>query len=138
MLTHQPVKPPPSGESSSFTQRFQVPFGFDPLKTERAEPPPGAGAGAGNAPFPRVVGLYVPETRGPVAGSEVAAASLNRKFTPVTAVLPPTRDMISAFPPDRRASNTSTSLGKVCEKPFRFTVAEHRYEGKPVTTIEDG
>jgi hypothetical protein len=96
-LRHQPESDPPSGANGSSTQRFQVPFGFVPVNTDRADPPVGA-----------------------------AAASLKIRFTPVIAVLPPTSDRMSALPPVKCASSTSTSLAYECVNPLSSTVVEHR------------
>jgi hypothetical protein len=45
--TQPPILAPISPASSSTTYKLHVPFGFVPLKTDRKEPPEGAGAGAG-------------------------------------------------------------------------------------------
>ena len=46
--TFQPADGARIAPASSTTYRRQAPFGFVPLKTESAEVPAGAGAGAGN------------------------------------------------------------------------------------------
>ena len=46
-LTHQPERLPAPGANSSSTQRFHVPLGLVPTKTDSALPPVGTGAGAG-------------------------------------------------------------------------------------------
>jgi hypothetical protein len=50
---HPPAMAPESPLASSYTYSFQRPLAFVPLKTERAEPPVGGGAGAGQlSPVP--------------------------------------------------------------------------------------
>jgi len=72
MVMIESVQPPetlpPSGLVSSITNRFQTPFGFEPLKTENDASPGAAGAGVGKAKSKverRFVGLKVPEVSGP-------------------------------------------------------------------------
>src|SRR5262245_3756231 len=53
MLMHQPPPMvPASTDSSSTLKRRQEPLGLMPVNTERADPPEGAGAGAGQASVP--------------------------------------------------------------------------------------
>jgi hypothetical protein len=114
---------PASPPASSTTYRLHVPFGLIPLNTLSADPPDGAGAGAGNVSSAlMLVGLNVPDTRGPASGRLVAAASSNVKVTPATGVVPPTSDMIIAFCPPGATSSTSTSSGNEWPKPFKVTV----------------
>ena len=100
MFRHQPPDIlPPSVAVSSLTYRLHVPFGSVPLNALSALPPDGAGAGAGNtsAPTPLSVGLNVPDTNGPASGRLAAAASSKVNVTLLTAVAPPTSDMMMAF-----------------------------------------
>jgi hypothetical protein len=93
-----------------------VPFGFVPLKTDRADPPDGAGAGAGKVSLPvptSLVGWNVPETSGPLSGSAKSAASSSVRLTLMAGTLPPTSDMIMAFCPLGPTSRMSISSGKV-------------------------
>src|SRR5262245_979288 len=136
---HHPLMLPPSGLNWSSTHRFHVPFGLLPVKTESADPPSGTGAGAGQtSPVPTLVGLNVPETSGPASGMDDAAESASTRFTPVTAVPPPTSDMMIAFWPAGPASRTSMSSGNVWVMPFSLTVAEHRYDWAPEMLIGAG
>ena len=68
-FTHHPWRVPESPLVSSTTYRLHVPFGFVALKTDSAEPPAGVGAGAAKvSPVVTLVGLKVPEARGPASG----------------------------------------------------------------------
>ena len=95
---HPPLMLPASPPTSSMTYNFHVPFGFVPLNTLSADPPDGAGAGAGNvSPAPTFVGLNVPDTSGPASGKLLAVASVSVSVTLLAAMLPPTSDMMIAF-----------------------------------------
>jgi hypothetical protein len=125
MFKHQPpAMLPPSPLVSSFTYSIHTPFGFVPLNTLNALPPDGAGAGAGNISTPSLtsVGLKAPVTSGPELGRLVAAASSSVSVIPLTAVEPPTSDMMMAFWPPGPTNNMSTSSGNVWPKLFSATV----------------
>jgi hypothetical protein len=113
-----------------------------PLKTERAEPPEGAGAGADQTsgsgePPTRLVGLKVPVTN--VAELMlVAAASSSVRFTAVTALPLPTSDMMMAFCPPGPTSNTSMSEGKVWVTPLSLTVTFKTVPDKLATAMFEG
>src|SRR5438105_15869127 len=97
--------------------------GVKPLKTDRAEPPAGAGAGAANvSPAPTFVGLNVPLASGPASGRDEAAASSSVKFWLVVTVDPPTSDQMIAFAPLGATTRISTSSGKSWLKPVSVTV----------------
>lgn len=119
---HPPLMLPPSSPVSSITKSFQTPLAFVPLNTLSAEPPEGAGAGGLKPSTPsKFVGLNVPETRGPLSGKLVAAASASVKVTLVAAVPPPTSDKMIAFWPPGPTSSMSTSSGKVWLRLFSVT-----------------
>jgi hypothetical protein len=125
MFKHQPpAMLPPSPLVSSFTYNFHTPFGFVPLNTLNTLPPDGAGAGAGNISTPSLtsVGLNVPLTSGPALGRLVAAASSKVSVIPLTAVAPPTSDMMMAFWPPGPTNRMSTSSGNVWLRLFNVTV----------------
>jgi hypothetical protein len=90
-----------------------VPFGLVPLNTDRAEPPDGAGAGAGKASLDasKFVGLKVPLEICVASGRDDAASSSSVRFTPEMLTLPPTSDRIIAFCPPGPTSKMSTSSG---------------------------
>ena len=120
---HPPARLPPSPVVSSVTYRLHTPLGSIPLNTLNALPPDGAGAGAGNTSAPPAfVGLNVPLTSGPESGRLLAAASSSVNVTPLTAVEPPTSDMMIAFCPPGPTSNMSMSSGKVWLKLLSVTV----------------
>lgn len=121
--SHPPAMLPWSDPLSSTTYSAQVPFGFVPLKTERAEPPEAAGAGAGQVSpaSPRLVGLNVPVVNWLVVMFE-AAASSSVRVIPVTSPPPPTSDMMIAFWPPGPTRSTSMSEGKVWDKSVNLTV----------------
>jgi len=69
-----------------------------PLKTERALPPLGVGAGAGKrSPAPKFVGWKMPRTSGPESGSGEPAASFSPIVRCIASMLPPTSDITIAF-----------------------------------------
>jgi hypothetical protein len=117
-------------------------LGLVPLKTDRAEPPEGAGAGAGHvsgsgAAPTRLVGLNVPVTNVAVL-MLVAAASSSVRFTPETELPLPTSDIMMAFCPPGPTSNTSMSDGKVWVKPFSLTVTFKTVPERPPTAMFEG
>jgi len=96
-MLHPREMVPESGEVSSTTNKFQVPFGSVPLKVERAagalELPTGAGLGNSKVNVGNCrVGLNVPEVSIESIGSEFAARSSKVSVKSVTGslVLPPT------------------------------------------------
>lgn len=64
------------------------------------------------SPVPLLVGWNVPDVVN-VVGMADAAASSRRRLRLVTALVPPTSDMMIAFCPPGPTSKTSTSLGNV-------------------------
>jgi len=105
---------PASPPESSTIYKLHVPFGLLPLNTLNADPPEGAGAGAGNVSPPSpFVGLKVPDTSGPASGKLVAAASANVNETLVAVAVPPTSDIMIAFCPPGLTSRMSMSSGSV-------------------------
>ena len=93
-----------------------------PIKVESAEPPEGAGAGAGHvSPAPMFVGLNVPVVNR-VPGRLLGASSSSVRVTPVTASPPPTSDIMMAFCPPGPTRSTSMSAGEVWLKLFSLTV----------------
>ena len=88
-------------------------MGAELLKIESAEPPKGAGAGAGQvSPVPMLVGCHVPPVRS-AAGMGLAAASSSTRFMFVTSSPPPTSDMMMKFCSPGPTSRMSMSAGKV-------------------------
>jgi hypothetical protein len=103
--------------------KLHVPFGSLPLKTLNADPPEGAGAGAGNVSPPSpFVGLNVPDTNGPASGRLVAAASSSVNVTLVAVGVPPTSLIMIAFWPPGLTSSMSMSSGSVWLRLFNVTV----------------
>jgi hypothetical protein len=117
---------------------LHVPFGFVPLKTERTEPPEGAGAGAGHvSPAKVLVGLNVPVVKS-ADGRLLAAASSRVSVMPVTSSPPPTSDMMMAFCPPGPTNRTSMSAGNVWDKLFSLTVTFVTVPVNPATGIFEG
>ena len=123
LSSHPPAMLPTSEPESSRTKIDQVPFGSVPTNTASAEPPDGAGAGAGNTSVDAstFVGLYVPVVKC-VVGIEIAASSSSVRVMPETSSPPPTSDIIRAFSPPGPTSRMSMSSGNVCVKLLSLTV----------------
>lgn len=108
-----------------------------PLKTVSAEPPEGAGAGAGNvSPTLTFVGWYVLVNNVALVMG-MAAASSSVRVTPVTGWPLPTSDMMRAFCPPGPTSRMSMSEGKLWVKPLSLTVTFKMLPLWPATTISE-
>jgi hypothetical protein len=84
-----------------------------------------------------LVGLNVEEVNSaPVM--LLAAASSSVRFTPVTALPPPTSDMMTAFCPPGPTRRTSMSPGKVWVNPFSLTTTFKTVPDKPLTAMFEG
>ena len=95
------------------------------MNTDNAEPPDGAGAGAGNASLARskFVGLNVPLTICVSSGNDPGASSSSSvKVTFVIGWLPPTSDIMIPVCPDGLTNIMSMSSGLVWLTPIRSTV----------------
>ena len=118
-----PVNSPQSPLRSSTTYRFQVPFAFVPLKTDRGTLPLGAGAGAGNVSAPPwFVGLNDPVVNTVLSGNSAAAWSSIVSVTPLTSVVPPASDMTIASAPVGPTSRRSRSSASVWVRPVSVTL----------------
>lgn len=108
-----------------------------PLKTDKAEPPEGAGAGGGKeCELLLSVGLNVPVTNG--VPNELLAASSSVRVMFVTGWLPPTSDMITAFCPAGPTNNISMSAGNVWDRFLSLTVTFVTTPHRPETAMLDG
>ncbi|PYJ08219.1 MAG: hypothetical protein DMF06_13325 [Verrucomicrobia bacterium] len=115
-----------------------MPLPLTPLKMESAEPPEGAGAGAGKvSPVPELVGWNVPVVSNAV-GSGLAAASSRVRVIPETSSLPPTSDMMMAFWPPGPTSRISISDGKVWVRFLSLTITLVTVPVRPATVMLEG
>ena len=115
-----------------------MPLPLTPLKIESAEPPAGAGAGAGKvSPVPELVGWNVPLVSN-AAGIGLAAASSRVRVIPETSSPPPTSDMMMAFWPPGPTSRISISDGKVWVRFLSLTTTLVTVPLNPATVMFDG
>ena len=140
IFRHQPpTKLPPLAAESSRTKSFHTPLGLVPLKTDKAEPPDGAGAGAGNvSPIAKLEGLNVPDTSGPASGIVVAAVSSKVTVAFIASAPPPASDNMIALAPVGLTSNRSMSSGKVWLRLFSVTATWLTVPVIPETFITEG
>src|SRR6185295_8880595 len=111
-LTDQLDIEPPSAPVSSWTLSFQFPLGRVPFNADRFTT--NGSESIGKLSFaPMLVGRNVPDTIGPLSGSEDAAESSNVKVTLLRSEPPPTSDMMSISWPRGLTSIMSMSSGKV-------------------------
>src|SRR2546426_317146 len=136
---HPPPNEPWSPTPSSTTYNDHVPLADCPLNADNAVPYGPAGAGAGNvSPVSKSVGLYVPETIGPLSANPEPAPSDNVRFTLFTPVPPPTSDSSIAFCPVGPTNKMSKSSGKVWVRPFNVTPPWLIVPAIPETLIVEG
>src|SRR6185369_3226695 len=116
-----------------------MPFGFVPLKTDSAELPDDAGAGAGKLSLdPLLVGLNVPDGIGESAGREWAAKSSRVIVALFSTWSPPTSDMMVALCPSGPTSKISTSFGESRRRSVSCTVIRFTLVPMPETLIIEG
>ncbi len=145
-MLHPREMVPESGELSSTTNKFQVPFGSVPLNCESdagaLELPAGAGLGiskdnVGNCR----VGLNVPEVNAELMGNELAARSSSVSVKSVTGnlVSPPTSLISMDNCPPGPANTTFRSLGNECVNPSsvmdKWLMV---WKSRPLTEMDEG
>jgi len=129
---------------SSNTNKFHVPFGLVPLKSDNVLPNGLAGAGDGNASLSpegfRFVGRYVPLVICALESCD-AAASSNVKFTLLNRPLPPASDISIVFCPEgplRRMSKSAGNAWLLVFRPVKLTVTFEIAPISPLIAIVEG